>query len=209
MRSASLGPAEGRAVDSGMSPHFSAAARGLEPASTRDYAPIAAALRELPPETDRQARMQAVVDLIWEAFGRREPAETEIEGLDRHGEGAVSWVGFYLPVPDKDEMVLGPRRDKPACSPIGMHGACGRALRTRKTLVIPDVSRLGEGYIACDPRDRSELVVPCLEKSGECWGVLDLDSHDSAAFYERDGYALMLVLRAAGLSHADAEVELL
>lgn len=199
---------DGRAVNSGMSPNTTGAAPGVEPASTRDYAPIASALRELPREADRQTRMQAVVDLLWEAFGRGEPGENDLDSYSRHGDGAISWVGFYTPVPGKDEMVLGPRRDKPACSPIGLHGACGRAMLSRKTLVIPDVSRLGEGYIACDPRDRSELVVPCLEKTGACWGVLDLDSHDSSAFYERDAYALMLVLRAAGLSQMDAEVEL-
>ena len=179
----------------------------IEPASTRDYAPIVASVRGLEREADRETRMRVVVDRLWEAFGRGEPGENEVDGLDRRGDGAVSWVGFYTPVPGKDEMVLGPRRDKPACSPIGLHGACGRALLTRRTLVIPDVSRLGDGYIACDPRDRSELVVPCLEKTGACWGVLDLDSHDTAAFFERDAYALMLVLRAAGLSHSDAEVE--
>lgn len=191
-----------------MNPNSSGAVQSVEPASTRDYAPIAAALRDLPKDADRQTRMQAVVDLLWDAFGRGEPSTTDVEGLDRRGDGAVSWLGFYTPAPGKDEMVLGPRRDKPACSPLGLHGACGRALLSRKTLVIPDVSRLGEGYIACDPRDRSELVVPCLEKTGVCWGVLDLDSHDSSAFFERDAYALMLLLRAAGLSHTDAEVEL-
>lgn len=174
----------------------------------RDYAPVAAALRALPPETDREARMQAVVDALWNAFGQPEPPPDETEVLERRGEGALSWVGFYLPVPGKDEMVLGPRRDKPACSPIGLHGACGRAFQTRTALVVTDVAHLGEGYIACDPRDRSELVVPCLDQEGDAWGVLDLDSHDSSAFYERDAYALILVLRAAGLMHTDPMVKL-
>ena len=47
---------------------------------------------------------------IWSEFGNHCP---------------VSWVGFYFL--GEGEMTLGPRRDKPACSPIGLHGACGRA----------------------------------------------------------------------------------
>lgn len=163
----------------------------------RDYGPIAAAMRALPPETGREARMQALVDALWSAFGL-DP--------ERHDTSRISWIGFYTPVPGEPELILGPRRDKPACSPLGWHGACGRSFQGRVAMVITDVTRLGEGYIACDPRDRSELVIPCLERDGSCWGVLDADSHDTGAFSKRDAYALMLVLRAAGLSLVDAEV---
>lgn len=171
--------------------------RDIDSATLRDYGPIAAAMRKLAPETDREGRMQAVVDALWGAFGLIP---------DREPSGRISWVGFYGPVPGKEELVLGPRRDKPACSPIGMHGACGRSYLGRKALVITDVTRLGEAYIACDPLDRSELVIPCFERDGSCWGVLDVDSFDSSAFSQRDAYAVMLVLRAAGLSASDADV---
>ena len=53
---------------------------------------------------DRHERMQRVVDVLWDAL---------------HSAG-ISWVGFYE-CDGGDEMILGPRRDKPACSPIGMH----------------------------------------------------------------------------------------
>lgn len=132
---------------------------------------------------DRQSRMRTVADALWDAL---------------HNEG-VSWVGFYLPEGD-DAMTLGPSRNKPACSPIGLHGACGQAFTSRRTLIVRDVAELGEGYIACDPRDRSEVVIPCFDEDGSCWGVLDVDSHDLASFGETDAEGMQRVLRAAGLT---------
>jgi putative methionine-R-sulfoxide reductase with GAF domain len=165
------------------------------PATARDYAAITAHLN-LPPTATRDARMQAVVDALWHAFGH-----------DKKGPGrAISWIGFYLKVPGKDEMVLGPRRDKPACSPIALHGACGRAFLSRRRLIVTDVANLGPGYIACDPRDKSEVVVPCLEPDGSCWGVLDGDSYEVRAFVQNDTGELSHVLARAGLSLAPADM---
>jgi putative methionine-R-sulfoxide reductase with GAF domain len=131
---------------------------------------------------DREERMRFVVDLLWER-------------LKDHG---VSWVGCYLPE-GESEMVLGPSRDKPACSPIGMHGACGQAFRSGRSLVVRDVAELGENYIACDPRDVAEAVLPVFE-DGMCWGVLDVDSFERGAFDESDVAGLTRVLVAAGLT---------
>ncbi len=132
---------------------------------------------------DRQARMRATVDALWEALA---------------GTG-VSWAGFYVHE-GGEELVLGPMRDKPACSPIGLHGVCGQVFRRREPLVVRDVAELGESYIACDPRDRSEVVVPLLEPDGTCWGVLDLDSHEVGSFSDEDVAGLLMVLRAARLT---------
>lgn len=130
--------------------------------------------------------MRIVVDALW-------------EGLREKG---VSWVGFYLDQPEQPDdrrLVLGPSRDKPACSPIGLHGACGKALLSNEGLIVRDVKELGPNYIACDPRDRSEIVIPLTdEASGTCWGVLDLDSFEVRAFDESDARGLREVLRAAG-----------
>ncbi len=133
--------------------------------------------------------MQRVVDRLWDQFGGSGP-----------GRG-YSWVGFYtLDRENPDQLILGPRRDKPACSPIGLHGACGRCLLARRGLVVTDVARLGTGYIACDPRDRSEVVVPLLYPDGSAWGVLDVDSHEVGAFDTADAVCLMRLLRYTGLS---------
>ncbi len=150
---------------------------------TRDYAAVTAALHV---EGSRERRMQAVVDALWEAFVER----------------GYSWVGFYVEVPgadDSERLVLGPRRDKPACSPIGLHGACGQSFLSKQTLIVRDVKDLGEGYIACDPKDQSEIVIPMIDENGDCWGVLDIDSFEVGAFDERDEAGLQKMLRSAGL----------
>ena len=153
----------------------------------RDYAALrtpAAAIATLP---SREARMEAFVELWWSAFAAF----------------GVSWAGFYVDCPhepDAQRMILGARRPGPACSPIGIHGACGQALVSRQTLVVRDVADLGAGYITCDPRDRSELVVPCLTATGQPWGVFDVDSHQVGSFDADDGTACRELLRLAGLT---------
>lgn len=121
----------------------------------------------------------------------------------------VSWIGFYLGpgqemddgrIVGPDEMLLGPNRPKPACSPIGLHGACGEVWKNGEALVVHDVKDLGENYVACDPRDASEVVVPMLDETGACWGVLDSDSWEVGAFSEHDAHELVRLCREAGLS---------
>ena len=155
---------------------------------TRDYKSLTARASRLgsAPRTpaQREQRMQELVDLLWPALSPT----------------GVSWLGFYIASADRGAMTLAARRDKPACSPIGMHGACGRCFLSREPLVVRDVRDLGENYVACDPRDQSEVVLPCLEPDGTPWGVLDLDSFDVGAFTDADAAGLAGVLRASGLS---------
>jgi putative methionine-R-sulfoxide reductase with GAF domain len=148
--------------------------------SSREYDKIASVVPSTGP---REQRMRAVVDALW-------------DGLYETG---VSWVGFYLPE-GESELVLGPSRNKPACSPIGLHGVCGQAFTGRKPIVVRDVRELGQNYVACDPRDQSEVVLPVFDEAGACWAVLDLDSHEIGAFSEADVAGLQAVLRAAGLT---------
>ncbi|MGD9690721.1 MAG: GAF domain-containing protein [Phycisphaerales bacterium] len=173
---------------------------------SRDYRPL---LERIGPGAGgsggREAAMRAVVDAIWDEFGIGSPREGT-------SSGAVSWAGFYVwSKSSPEEMTLGPRRDKPACSPIGMHGACGRCFSSRRALVVTDVAKLGAGYIACDPRDRSEVVVPCVNPDGSAWGVLDLDSYEVDAFDAFDALSLTRLMRSAGLtaqvSDSEGDVE--
>ena len=132
-----------------------------------------------------ELRMQRVVDALWDALNDK----------------GVSWVGFYLADerrPEGERLLLGPCRDRPACSPIGIHGACGAAYMLHTTQIVGDVRRLGPNYIACDPRDRSEIVLPVLDENREPWGVLDLDSFETDAFNASDDEGLRRVLKAAG-----------
>jgi putative methionine-R-sulfoxide reductase with GAF domain len=125
------------------------------------------------PEMPWDARIAVLVDALWAEFGDHRPA---------------SWIGFYYL--GTDEMTLGPRRDKPACSPIGLHGVCGQAARSGQSLLVPDVRALGANYIPCDPRDLAELVVPVRDQLGNVVGVLDLDSYAVSAFAEVDRVAI-------------------
>jgi len=134
----------------------------------------------------REQRMQAVVDALWDALA----------------EQGVSWVGFYIDQPDEPDdrrLVIGPHRPSLACSPLALHGVCGQTLRFRISRIVDDTEKLGHDYIACDPRDRSEIAIPLIDEHDVCWGVLDLDSHDVGAFDETDEAGLVRVLQAAGL----------
>jgi putative methionine-R-sulfoxide reductase with GAF domain len=155
----------------------------------RDYDHLCAVVcAALSADKSHTQRMRILADLIWQHY---------------HDQG-VSWVGFYIDHPDEPDdrrLVLGPHRDKPACSPIGLHGACGQALVSKQIMIVRDVRELGPNYIACDPRDRSEIVVPLIDETGRCWAVLDVDSWDVDMFDESDSRGLRDVLVSAELLH--------
>lgn len=155
---------------------------------TRNYDQIGRELdRAISPDMSRGDRMRVFVDTLWPHLSPT----------------GVSWLGFYSREPGADEMILEARRDKPACSPIGLHGACGQSCTTKTTLVVTDIAILGERYVACDPRDLSELVIPLIDDSGECWGVYDADSFDKNSFDERDARETLAMLVRAGLTTAN------
>jgi len=118
----------------------------------------------------------------------------------------VCWLGFYRVTDDGEAMTLAACRDRPACSPIGLHGVCGQSLRSGRTRIVPDVLELGDAYVACDPRDRSEIVVPLLppgeppRSDHPATLVLDLDSTEVGRFSDDDDEVLREALQRAGLS---------
>lgn len=136
------------------------------------------------PGMPRDETMREAVDVFWEHLSPT----------------GISWIGFYTIEPGANEMLLGPRRDKPACSPIELHGACGQSATTLTTLVVTHVKNLGEGYVACDPKDTSELVIPLIGEDNACWGVLDADSFDEGSFDEADASELASILHEIGLT---------
>lgn len=131
----------------------------------------------------RGEAFQALTDLLWEGLGTT----------------GVDWLGFYVPAEEGGSLVLTACRPVPACSPIGLHGVCGRAFLERRAQVVPDVHALGENHIVCDPRNLSEVVVPWLDAEGRCFAVLDLDSRALSAFTEEDARGLAAVLEAVTL----------
>ncbi len=96
----------------------------------------------------------------------------------------LNWAGLYLL--KGDELVLGPFQGRPACVriPVGS-GVCGAAVADGASQVVPDVHAF-PGHIACDPRSRSEIVVPVRDARGAIVAVLDLDSDRPASFDDED-----------------------
>jgi L-methionine (R)-S-oxide reductase len=97
----------------------------------------------------------------------------------------ASWAGFYRVVAP-ELLRVGPYQGPLGCLEIPFaRGVCGAAARSRATQVIDDVDRF-PGHIACDAAARSEIVVPIFDGAGELIAVLDVDSHQPAAFDQED-----------------------
>lgn len=164
-----------------------ASAKAHKSGGTRDWDALRGAAALIALRAERDDRMSAFIELVWE----------------RMATTGLSWVGFYVAdehAPESERLVLAAREPKPACSPISLQGACGKTLLSGVPLVVHNVRDLGAAYIACDPRDQSELVLPCVDPDGFVWGVLDLDSHEIGSFCINDAQALVYLLKLAGLS---------
>lgn len=169
--------------------------------------------------------LRAAITSLWNAFGLPSPSSSasspsSVSSPTRSLPPSIphpspySWVGFYFgPGESFDgiraktgEMILGPREPKPACSPISLQGACGRAFLSGRPLVVRDVKALGENYIACDPRDRSEVVIPIFDANGRITSVLDVDSFDVGAFTDDDAIGLVLAMRRWGICRSTGDI---
>jgi GAF domain-containing protein len=115
---------------------------------------------------------------------------------------ACFWAGFYRVV--RGELVIGPYQGTLGCLRIPFsRGVCGACARNRETVVVDDVHRF-QDHIACDPRSRSEIVVPVFDRDGRLRAVLDVDSTELGAFDETDRNHLeRLVLRLRDVEWTD------
>lgn len=96
------------------------------------------------------------------------------------------WTGFYRVVEPGVLLRVGPYQGSLGCLDIRFgRGVCGTAAAERRTVVVEDVHAF-PGHITCDPRSRSEIVVPVFDASGALIAVLDIDSSVPAAFTEVD-----------------------
>lgn len=109
----------------------------------------------------------------------------------------ASWTGFYRVVAP-ELLRIGPYQGPVGCLEIRFgKGVCGTAASTRETQLVPDVHSF-PGHIACDAAARSEVVVPVVAPGGELVAVLDVDSHEPAAFTEADAAGLEAVAERVG-----------
>ncbi|MGI9139638.1 MAG: GAF domain-containing protein, partial [Gemmatimonadaceae bacterium] len=84
------------------------------------------------------------------------------------------WTGFYrVAVPGK-LLRVGPYQGTLGCLEIEFgRGVCGTAAATGKTVIVDDVAAF-PGHITCDPRSRSEIVVPVFDPHHGLLGVFDV-----------------------------------
>lgn len=97
-----------------------------------------------------------------------------------HKMGHFYWVGFYRLV--EGQLLVGPYQGTLACQKLKTNtGVCWSGVNQNQTIVVPDVHQF-PGHIACDPKSRSEIVVPIRNEQGAVQAVLDGDSDQLAAF---------------------------
>ncbi len=100
-----------------------------------------------------------------------------------HSVEGFDWVGFYR-VTAPQMLKIGPYQGGHGCLQIPFDkGVCGAAAREGQTQLVDDVDAF-LGHIACATSTRSELVVPCFNRQGEVFAVLDIDS-DQPAFFTK------------------------
>lgn len=100
------------------------------------------------------------------------------------------WTGFYLVDEANNNLVLGPFQGPLACTRIGPgKGVCGKAWERKEVIVVPDVNAF-PGHIACSSSSRSEIVLPCLDRTGMVKAVLDIDSSELNTFDDTDAHYL-------------------
>ncbi len=112
------------------------------------------------------------------------------------------WTGFYRVVEPDRLMRVGPYQGSLGCLEINFgRGVCGVAAAERRTVIVADVHTF-PGHITCDPRSRSEIVVPVFDATRQLIAVLDIDSSQPETFDEQDRVGLeALVACFAGTTY--------
>jgi L-methionine (R)-S-oxide reductase len=152
-----------------------AAARLIDPKRPARYERITAQLRDL--IVGQSPNLVAAMATVCAVLHARMPHH--------------SWTGFYF-VAGEDELHVGPYQGPVACQMLIGRGVCLHCARTKEPLIVPDVAQF-PGHIACDPRSRSEIVLP-VTTGDEVVAVLDIDAHRPAQFDEDDVAPLTRIL---------------
>jgi len=125
-------------------------------------------------ETDLIANLANIAAALKEAFG-------------------FFWVGFYIK--KENQLVLSAFQGTIACTRIDFgKGVCGHCYTTKEIIIVPNVDEF-PGHIACSSASKSEIVLPIFDKSGEVFGVLDVDSDKLNDFSETDAGGLQKIVK--------------
>jgi len=129
----------------------------------------------LPKSNDTLARMATVIAVL------------------HHKMDYYFWTGFYFL---KDgQLIVGPYQGPVACQELEKgKGVCWTGIQRKEPVIVPDVEQF-PGHIACDPRSKSEIVLPVKDDNDEIIGVLDIDGKELNAFDKTDEQELSGIIR--------------
>lgn len=162
--------------------------------------PVIPDLRDAP-RAEAYAQLLSLQRLLLEGSDDPIAAMATTSALLHHAFGHL-WTGFYRVVTPDALLRVGPYQGSLGCLEIQFgRGVCGTAAAERRTVVVADVHAF-PGHITCDPRSRSEIVVPVVDQHGALIAVLDIDSSVPDAFGPADQIGLeSLVAWFAGTTY--------
>jgi L-methionine (R)-S-oxide reductase len=162
--------------------------------------PVIPDLRDTP-RAEAYAQLLTLQRLLLEGSDDPIAAMATTSTLLHHAFGHL-WTGFYRVVTPDALLRVGPYQGSLGCLEIQFgRGVCGTAAAERRTVVVADVHAF-PGHITCDPRSRSEIVVPVVDRHGALMAVLDIDSSVPDAFGADDQIGLeSLVAWFAGTTY--------
>ncbi|MCC6244946.1 MAG: GAF domain-containing protein [Gemmatimonadaceae bacterium] len=150
--------------------------------------PVIPDLRETP-RAEAYAHLLSLQQLLLEGSDDPIAAMATTSALLHHAFGHL-WTGFYRVVAPNSLLRVGPYQGSLGCLEIQFgRGVCGTAAAEQRTVVVADVHTF-PGHITCDPRSRSEIVVPVVDQHGALIAVLDIDSLVPDAFGPDDQLGL-------------------
>ena len=141
-------------------------------------------LRDLP-KGAAYATLDAQLDSVLAGIDDPIAAMATISALVHHAFGHL-WTGFYRVVDPGRLLRVGPYQGTLGCLDIEFgRGVCGSVAASGQTLIVPDVNQF-PGHITCDPRSRSEIVVPVFDNARRLLAVFDIDSERPNSFDAED-----------------------
>ena len=137
-------------------------------------------LRDLP-RAAAYSTLEAQVESVLAGIDDPIAGMATISALVHHAFGHL-WTGFYRVV-ERDRLLrVGPYQGTLGCLDIEFgRGVCGTAAARSTTVIVADVHAF-PGHITCDPRSRSEIVVPVFDRDRQLIAVFDIDSDRENAF---------------------------
>jgi L-methionine (R)-S-oxide reductase len=146
------------------------------------------------PKAQAYSELAGHVESVLEGVTDSVAAMATISALVHHAFGYL-WTGFYRVVEPGRLLRVGPYQGTMGCLEIAFgQGVCGTAAAERRTMVVPEVTAF-PGHITCDPRARSEIVVPVLGRDGGLIAVLDVDAERPGAFGPTDAAGLERIVK--------------